>query len=326
VEVQTAALHSTQILALQQANSSVQQAAAAMGALIAQTYAQQFTQTDSLRQVNFSVQTAAAAMSARVSLVESSLNGTTSTVTLHSTLIAALQMAHRSTVDAAFTLAAQLAALVQVQSTSNMSLSSTISSLTLRVSAVETQQAASNSTLSYLSSRISAVEQLQPSLPFTVLYSTLRDLRNVDGQSQLVRSVMQMQGWIGVLNRTIGGLAQQADSCNSPTSSCNLCFPVELTILGAGSVQLSPTGCQASYFVPGSTVTFSMSMPANVVFNGWSGDFPSNSSQITFIMPAAPVTVTASFTCLLSIPSNASFPITLARSINYQMWGGQIVK
>jgi hypothetical protein len=114
----------------------------------------------------------------------------------YSSLRGRLDAVNQSAVDSTFALTARIAASTQMQITNNLTLSSTILALSVRTSAVEGRQAAVNSSLNSLTLRISAVEQLQPSSLRTPLYSTLTDLRDFAGQSQLVISVRQMQGWI----------------------------------------------------------------------------------------------------------------------------------
>jgi hypothetical protein len=294
---QANALQAAQITALQLANYSLQTAAAALNVRISAAEASQVSLSQSgamqdmliaaLQSSNSSLQAASMSLSSRMSGAEADLSSVVQTASQQSTLLSVLQASNRSSVEYSLALAAQVAALQQVLLNSNASLSSAVISLAARSSALELQEAAANTTVASLALRIVAVEQIQPSLQPTLLYSTLVDLRNAAGQSQLVTSVKQMTGWIGALNRTTAAI------CNLPSSSCNLCFPLVVTIIGGGSVLQSPTGCQAGRFVAGLSVTLNAAAAFNYTFFSWSPLQEGN--EISIVMPASSYSITATF-------------------------------
>jgi hypothetical protein len=254
--------HTNDIAQLQAANHSSAELVNSLALGLTNTKAQLSALTDrvSIDESN------AVALTVRMTNAES-LSGSTllsNTVALQSGQILALQHAN-STVSAA-----------------------TIA-LAARVFSVESNLLASNSSMNTLQSRIFAVEWLQPSPAITPFYSTLMDLRNSAGQSQLVTDLRRTVGWIASLNKTTAAI------CSAPGSSCNLCFPLNLTIVGPGTVSPSPSGCNTGFFVAGSTVILTAGAGTNIAVV-WSQDYTLYGSVLlSFVMPTASVQVTATF-------------------------------
>jgi hypothetical protein len=323
----TVAVHTDQIAALQAANSSSVSVTSALaarlvasesaaisltarvaaaesltgGTILAQTAALNAAQILALQLQNSSTISAAAALTMRVSAVEGAVTSLSQRSVSQTILITQLQVANSSISDAA----AALTSRVSAAEASLVSISATSMLHASQLSSLQNSNSSLYASLLSISARLLAVEQLSPpsatSIQPTILYSTLTDLLSFAGQSQLVTAVRQQQGWIAAINETTAAI------CNTPSSSCNLCVAISLTVLGAGTVQQSPTGCVAGSFVAGSTVTLIAVSTLNSTFDSWSVGISSNSSTVSFIMPATPLSLTASF--LFCYPLNVSVAV-----------------
>jgi chromosome segregation ATPase len=331
----TAALHSSQIAALQQANISEQAGAAAVRARLSTAEStltdvsvrlaaaeslttfspptplvsailafnssinQQSGQIRALQQANSTLSTGLNFVSNHVSAAETAASMLTGRVTAAESLLGVLVNTSRLHTD-------QIAALQRA----NQSSSSLVSGLSFSLSVIAQQQLSTNASLSIslsaLAARISAVEQLSPVLPLSVLYSTLTDLRDSSGSSELVTDVRRLTGWISDLNRSVA-LSSQAVGCNSPTAFCNLCSSLSIKVVGQGQVILPPTGCwSAMSFVIGATMQLSATAALNWTLLAWSQNFSSTNLALSFVMPASSVYLTATFAFCYQLTTNVS--------------------